>query len=206
MSKVLLWPPIMNLKEIEVSNDQSLLEQLKKAGVSVQSDCGGHASCGKCVVKIHTGEDHLSPPEFKELKLLGNVFHLTKERLSCQTHIMGDVTIDISAHATQMNNLESQKIHESSGSSKINSQTNSKTLLKKGEQLKAEAMERSRQEVVEDGDKTMQDPDWFRHWEKKSKDEKEKPMGKRLDGNKRPRMFKTPEDDPKGSDDKTKKE
>ncbi|HAZ13353.1 MAG: hypothetical protein A2X86_14980 [Bdellovibrionales bacterium GWA2_49_15] len=179
MSKVTLWPPQKNIKEVEVNSDQSLLEQLKGAGLTIESDCGGHANCGKCVVKIHTGEDHLSPSEFKELKLLGNVFHLTRERLSCQTHVVGDVTIDLSAHSGVPAKKPSKK------------PSNSKVHLKKSEQLKAEAMELSRQDVTPETPPEQQEADWFRHWEKTAS--KDDPKGKHLDGNKRPRMFKTPD-------------
>ncbi len=181
MSKVTLWP---SGKVIEVSSDKCLLEQLQSAEVVINSECGGHASCGKCVVKIHTGEAHLSPPEFKELKLLGNVFHLTKERLSCQTNVTGDVTIDISVHmGKKPAQSASKKSHKKS----------TKTHLKKSEELKAQAMELSKQQGVEEEGAQKKDENWFRHWEKGEEGEDARP--KRLDGNKRPRMFKTPDAD-----------
>lgn len=89
-------------KTIEVDGNTNLLEAMKKAGLHIKSSCGGYASCGDCVVKIREGVDHLGPQEFKELNLLGNIFHITKERLSCQTKISGDVEIDISHHLDQM--------------------------------------------------------------------------------------------------------
>ena len=187
MSKVTLLPSSIKTKMnvIEVNSDQSLLEQLSNAGFTIKSDCGGHASCGQCVVKVHTGEGNLSPSEFKELKLLGNVFHLTKERLSCQNHIVGDVTIDIAVHLGNSSDASSTK--------QLKKQKKSKVRLKKGEQLKAEAMELSRQEVNAQEGTPAQEADWFRHWEKTSEVGEDKPKGKHLDGNKRPRMFKTPE-------------
>ena len=83
---------------IEVSEDLSLLEALRNEGVYIKSSCGGVASCSDCMIKVCGGEDHINTPSFEELALLGNVFHITKERLSCQTRINGDVTIDISNH------------------------------------------------------------------------------------------------------------
>lgn len=85
-------------KTIEVNEDDSLFTQLKQAGINVKSTCGGCASCGQCVIKIDLGEDFLNVPPFEEKQLLGNVFHITKERLACQTFVSGDVTIDVSDH------------------------------------------------------------------------------------------------------------
>ena len=82
----------------EMDENHSLLENLKSQGFFIKSSCGGHATCSDCVVKVITGETNVLPPEFAEIKLLGNVFHITGERLSCQAKVCGDVTIDISAH------------------------------------------------------------------------------------------------------------
>lgn len=83
---------------IEVSEGQDLLSVLRENNLYVKSSCGGHATCSDCIVKVTSGEANLVAPNFNELKLLGNVFHITKERLACQTTIVGDVSIDISAH------------------------------------------------------------------------------------------------------------
>lgn len=95
MAKITVRP---TMDVIEADQEVSLLENLKRADIYVKSSCGGHATCTDCIVKIVSGEDHLSAPPFEELKLLGNVFHITKERLACQTKISGDVCIDLSAH------------------------------------------------------------------------------------------------------------
>src|SRR5690606_5116454 len=78
--------------------EETLLHQFKKAGKKIKSSCGGCATCSDCTIIVKSGEMNLSPQTFEELRLLGNVFHITKERLSCQTRITGDVTLDISAH------------------------------------------------------------------------------------------------------------
>ena len=46
-------------------------------------------------MKILAGAEHLNPFTDEERKHLGNVYHLTKVRLSCRTKISGDVTIEI---------------------------------------------------------------------------------------------------------------
>ncbi len=85
-------------KTVEVSESESLLLELKKNGYNIKSSCGGCASCGDCIIEVISGDKNLTMQTFEETRLLGNVFHITKERLSCQTKITGDVTIDISNH------------------------------------------------------------------------------------------------------------
>lgn len=87
-----------NGQEIESNSTDSLLTTLKAAGVEVRSACGGCASCGQCVVVVSDGDLNLQEPTFEEKQLIGNVFHITKERLACQTYLNGDVTIDLSSH------------------------------------------------------------------------------------------------------------
>lgn len=95
MHKVTLVP----LKEtVEVDSEKDLFSQLRKMGYPIQTTCGGCASCARCVVVILEGAQELSEPTFEEKQLLGNVFHITGERLSCQTYVKGDITIDISIH------------------------------------------------------------------------------------------------------------
>lgn len=105
MPKITLLPMQTTL---EVPNDTNLLKALKEAGLYIKSSCGGCASCGDCVIKVHTGEKNLTPQTFEETSLLGNVYHITKERLSCQTQVLGDVTIDIGNHNEQKDALQRQ--------------------------------------------------------------------------------------------------
>ncbi|MCB9093911.1 MAG: 2Fe-2S iron-sulfur cluster binding domain-containing protein [Halobacteriovoraceae bacterium] len=85
-------------KSIPVEEGQTLLEAFRKAEVFIKSSCGGCASCGECVVKVLEGKDHLLEQTFEEKRLLGNVFHITSERLSCQTKICGNIKVDIGGH------------------------------------------------------------------------------------------------------------
>lgn len=85
-------------KNVEVEEGANLRESLIKAGVEIKSPCGGCASCSRCVVIIKSGAENLSEIEFTEKQILGNVFHLTQERLSCQTKVMGNVHVDVSLH------------------------------------------------------------------------------------------------------------
>lgn len=89
---VTLYP---TMQVLHVDSEKTLLPQLLAQGIFIKSSCGGHASCGDCKIKVRSGEDFCQSPPFAEIKLLGNVFHLTKERLSCQLKIIAPVTIDI---------------------------------------------------------------------------------------------------------------
>ena len=83
---------------IKVDSEANLRDVLIKAGHPIKSTCGGCASCGTCVVVVLEGGDNLSEVSFEEKQLLGNVFHITSERLSCQTKVLGDITVDIGIH------------------------------------------------------------------------------------------------------------
>lgn len=95
MHKITLWP---TNKVHLIDENSTLLEVFHRDGVSIRSSCGGYATCGECLVKVVSGEDNLVPPAFDEIKILGNVFHITKERLACQCRIRGDISVDMAAH------------------------------------------------------------------------------------------------------------
>lgn len=165
--KVTLWP---SGETLQLNGEETLLSQLKKAGKKIKSSCGGCATCSDCVVIVKSGEMNLSPQTFEELRLLGNVFHITKERLSCQTKITGDVTLDISAHEKNTFTGKNEKVVQKS----------TKTIVKKREEI-----ERSATESKEKSQEKSSDT-WYRHWEKEG-DGSTKP--KRLGGNKRVKPF-----------------
>jgi ferredoxin len=96
MPKITVQP--LNL-EIECQEGEVLLAVLKRHGVVIKTGCGGVASCAECILKIVEGEKNISEPDFTETRLIGNVFFMTKERLSCQTKVTGDVTIDLASHS-----------------------------------------------------------------------------------------------------------
>ncbi len=80
---------------IEVDEGVSIREASLRAGVQIPSTCGGVGSCGLCKVKITSGVEHLAPMTQLELGKLGNVFFITKERLSCQTTFKGEVGCEV---------------------------------------------------------------------------------------------------------------
>jgi ferredoxin len=80
---------------IEVAAGSNIRDAGITAGVEIPSTCGGVGSCGLCKVKITGGADVLGAMTALEVGKLGNVFFITKERLSCQTTVAGDVSCEI---------------------------------------------------------------------------------------------------------------
>ncbi len=168
MHKVLIQPIG---KTIEVDEQTDLKRALLDAGVFISSTCGGQGACGECVIKIIGGHNHLNTPSFAELSRLGNVFHITGERLSCQTFIFGDIEIDISEHLKEKAPKENT------------------TRVRKKDAVNE--MYQERQKKREEKDAKKNDP--TKPWDR----EKDPSVEKRLGGNKRPKAFKY---DPKADD------
>lgn len=193
MPKVTLYP---SEEVIEVRDDQNLLEALRDRGVYIKSSCGGVASCSDCIIKIRSGEDEVSPPPFEELALLGNVFHITKERLACQTYAQGDITIDISDHDKQKDQARLQ-----SKTSSQHRKSNPAVKVRKKDDVRKIYDERRAKR--EEKDKASQNEDWVRHWEKNKENDGETgsvPRPKRLGGGQRPKPFTYTKDDDESND------
>lgn len=71
----------------------TLFDVAHDAGAPVETLCHGIGACVRCKVKLTMGD--LTPPTPLERDRLGNIFHLTKERLSCQARVCGPVTLEI---------------------------------------------------------------------------------------------------------------
>src|SRR3954471_11721687 len=69
----------------EVASGTTLFDAGAKLAAGIDTACVGKGTCGLCRVKIHAGADHLNPFTDEERKHLGNVYHITKVRLSCRT-------------------------------------------------------------------------------------------------------------------------
>jgi 2Fe-2S ferredoxin len=82
--------------KIPCQDGDSIFAIAKQAGIPITTACGAKATCGLCRVKIISGEAHLTPLNDAEKKHLGNVYFITKLRLSCQARVSGgDVTVEI---------------------------------------------------------------------------------------------------------------
>ena len=166
---------------VEVEEGVNLLTALRETDTYIKSSCGGHATCTDCIIKIVSGEDNLTPPPFDELKLLGNVFHITKERLACQTMVTGDVTIDITKHdkATDEEKLRNK-------ASSFAKKKPMQTKVRKETDLEKIRNEREQERATFDQEQKQKSEQWKKHWEKESDG-----GPKRLAGGKRPKFFDT---------------
>ena len=81
---------------VSCADGESVFEVARRHGVPVATACVGKATCGLCRVKIVAGESFLSPFNAGERRHLGNVYFITKERLSCQARVTGgDVVVAV---------------------------------------------------------------------------------------------------------------
>ncbi len=80
---------------IECAEGTTLFEAGAKVAAGIETACVGKGTCGLCRVKVLAGAEHLSPYTDEERKHLGNVYHITKVRLSCRTRVSGDVVVEV---------------------------------------------------------------------------------------------------------------
>lgn len=93
MAKLTFLPSGLTL---DVSEGQTVFEVGWKHDAGLASACVGKGTCGLCRIVVVEGEENLSPYNETEEKHLGNLYHLTKRRLSCQCVLKGgDVVVEV---------------------------------------------------------------------------------------------------------------
>ena len=80
-------------KKIEIREGENLLEALLGAGIFVDNPCSGKGICGKCKVRIVSGE--VSGITASEERLLKAEEIQAGIRLSCMAEVSGDVEIEL---------------------------------------------------------------------------------------------------------------
>jgi len=81
---------------VECRDGESVFEVGRRNGIPIDSSCIGQGTCGRCRVKIVAGEEFLPPVNDVEIHHLGNVYFITRVRLSCQSIVRGgDVTVEV---------------------------------------------------------------------------------------------------------------
>lgn len=70
------------------------MRALVDGGLPVASSCLGDGICGKCKIRVTEGANHLSKANEVELVLAERFAFKSNERVSCQTRVEGDVTVD----------------------------------------------------------------------------------------------------------------
>lgn len=83
-----------NSQTLEVPSGSNLMEVLNEAGIPVASSCGGNGVCVKCLVKIISGREHISPETDLEIDMRDIHEYEKTKRLSCQVQVFGDIKID----------------------------------------------------------------------------------------------------------------
>lgn len=79
----------------EYQPGESVFDVGQRCEVAIDTSCVGKGTCGLCRIKIVDGEHHLNEVNEVEQKHLGNVYFITKVRLSCQTiPDGGDVVVE----------------------------------------------------------------------------------------------------------------
>jgi ferredoxin len=95
MPRVTIQSPDAEPRVVEVPAGTTLFDAGAKLAAGIDTACVGKGTCGLCRVKIIAGAEHLGAYTDEERKHLGNVYHLTKVRLSCRSVLQGDVTIEV---------------------------------------------------------------------------------------------------------------
>ena len=72
----------------------TLLEVAQRCKAPVHTLCNGIGACVQCKVRVEKDEAQLSEPTALEKDRMGNIFHLTRERLACQTCVLGPITVN----------------------------------------------------------------------------------------------------------------
>lgn len=90
------------IKQIECSEDENLLDAMRRQGIPYYSDCGGRGSCGKCKVRIIDGTVELGPEDRKRIS--------AKEqeqgyRLACKVYPKGALSIELATYTERMESV-----------------------------------------------------------------------------------------------------
>lgn len=85
---------------IDVKPGTTVFQAAARAEVPIASQCGGKCACALCRVKVVEGS-LISPMTWEEEGHMGNAFFITKQRLSCQLQVFGDVTIEVAEPETR---------------------------------------------------------------------------------------------------------
>lgn len=95
MRKVKFFPANV---EADCASNENLFQAAKRVGVKVPTACNGVGNCGLCRITIVSGENCLNKQTKAEINHLGNVYHINKKRLSCQTKFVTDGIIEVKVH------------------------------------------------------------------------------------------------------------
>ena len=72
---------------------ETLLDVAYRCKAPVHTLCNGIGACVQCKVRVEKDEEQLREPTALEKDRMGNIFHLTRERLACQTCVLGPIKV-----------------------------------------------------------------------------------------------------------------
>jgi adenylate cyclase len=90
MAKIRCLP---DLKDVEISETELILEALRDAEIPITYVCGGNAQCSTCRILVVEGLENCTPPTSREQALTKNLGFPNNIRLACQTGVTGDVMV-----------------------------------------------------------------------------------------------------------------
>ena len=94
---------------LEVDEQETLLDGLVRASVDIPTDCAGRGTCGKCLVRLGSGE--LTAPTERELKRIPEKLRAEGWRLACQAYPRSArVSIEVRGTAGQRRILTTSKL------------------------------------------------------------------------------------------------
>ena len=73
---------------VSAEQGENLLKVARRAGVAVNAPCSGNASCGKCLVRIVSGELDAHPSFY-----ISDVDYAEGWRLACTSRVSGDAVL-----------------------------------------------------------------------------------------------------------------
>ena len=79
-------------RRIPCESGETILDAAQKAGIMLNSICGGDGTCGRCIVRLMDGQ--VSSPNVTEEAELGEKVS-AGWRLACQVEVLGDVRIHV---------------------------------------------------------------------------------------------------------------
>ena len=95
---------------LQVDEQETLLDGLVRAAVDIPTDCAGRGTCGKCLVRLGSGE--LTAPTERELKRIPEKLRAEGWRLACQAYPRSArVSIEVRGTAGQRRILTTSKLH-----------------------------------------------------------------------------------------------
>ena len=92
MPKVTFIQPNGQITEVEAADGTSILHIALDNGIDMEHACGGNGFCTTCMCKVKQGMENLSPRNDREENM--GIMN-DPDRLSCQSEVHGDVTIEV---------------------------------------------------------------------------------------------------------------